>query len=72
MYKVISASAIAAALLFAVPHAASALPGPGSEVKTTSDITQAHYKKRGYHKHRHWKQRHHYRKHRRGIHVHVN
>jgi hypothetical protein len=69
MYKVLSAGAIAAALLFAVPQAASAFPGPGSAVKAQSDVTQAHYKRGWHKKHRHWKHRHHYRKHRRG-HVH--
>jgi hypothetical protein len=72
MYKTLSATAIAAALLFAVPHAASALPGQGTSVKTENLVNEAGYKhRRGYHKHRHWKHRHHYRK-RRGIHLHVH
>ena len=81
MYKTLAAAGIAAALLFAVPQGASALPGQGTGVKTSSDVVQAGYKhrhyKHRYYKHRHWKRgRHHhhnryYRK-RKGIHIHVH
>ena len=44
MYKTLAAAGIAAALLFAVPQGASALPGQGTGVKTSSDVVQAGYK----------------------------
>ena len=71
MYKTLAAAGVAAALLFAVPQAASALPGQGTAVKASSDVVQAGYK------HRHWKRGHHhhnrryYRK-RKGLHIHVH
>jgi hypothetical protein len=77
MYKTLAAAGIAAALLFAVPQGASALPGQGTDVKASSDVVQAGYKHRHY-KHRHWKRGHHhhnrnryYRK-RKGLHIHVH
>ncbi len=78
MYKTISAAALTAALLFAVPHAATALPGQGTAIKSGSSVTDVGYKKHSrYYKHRQWRsgKGHHnnryYRK-RKGIHIHVN
>ena len=76
MIKSLSAVGLAAALLFAVPQAANALPGQGAKVQATSDIVTVGHKR--YYKGRDWKRRghhhhnrHHYRK-RKGIHIHVN
>ena len=76
MMKLLSAAGLAAALMFAVPQAASALPGQGTGIKAQSDVTTVGHKR--YYKHRHWKRGHHhhnrhryYRK-RKGIHIHVH
>jgi hypothetical protein len=78
MYKTLAAVGIAAALLFSVPHGASALPGQTTGIKASGDAIQVGYKHRHrYYKHRHWRRGHghhhnrYYRK-RRGIHIHVN
>jgi hypothetical protein len=76
MYKTLAAAGIAAALLFAVPQGASALPGQGTGVKASSDVVQVGHKHRHYKK-RHWKRGHHHHRHRyyrkrKGIHIHVN
>lgn len=78
MKKSLSAIAVAAALFLAAPHSVSALPGPGTAVKTTSDVTEAGYKHhRRWYKHRHWKRGHHHHRHRyyrkrKGIYIHVH
>ncbi len=57
MYKTLAALGVAAALLFAVPQGASALPGQASGLKNTetSNIVKVH--RRGW-RHRHWRHRH--------------
>ncbi|MEI9901078.1 MAG: hypothetical protein WDN31_14110 [Hyphomicrobium sp.] len=78
MYKAISAAAIAAAVLFAVPHAASALPGQGTAIKSDSNVTDIGYRKHNrYYKNRNWRSGkanhgHRYYRKRKGIHIHVN
>ena len=52
MYKTLAAAGIAAALLFAVPQGASALPGQGTAVKASSDVVQAGYQHRYYNRER--------------------
>ena len=78
MYKILAAVGVAAALLFAAPQGASALPGQGTDMKTSAGIEKVGYRNRHRHyKHRHWRRGHghnhhrYYRK-RRGIHIHVN
>ena len=78
MYKILAAVGVAAALLFAAPQGASALPGQGTDMKNSAGIEKVGYRSRHRHyKHRHWRRGHghnhhrYYRK-RRGIHIHVN
>jgi hypothetical protein len=55
MYKTLAALGVAAAVLFAAPQGASALPGQGTGVNSaTSDIVQVGHKHRHY-KHRKWR-----------------
>jgi hypothetical protein len=66
MYKILSASAIAAALLFSVPQTAAALPGQGTTVKTSKAVTAAHYE----HHRRYYRDRRHH--HRSGIRIDIH
>ena len=55
MYKTLAAVGVAAALLFAAPQGASALPGQGTDTKN--------------YKHRHWRRGHGHNHHRFAIHL---
>ena len=57
MYKTLAALGVAAALLFAVPHGASALPGEAAGIKNSEATNIVKVHRRGW-RHRHWRHRH--------------
>ena len=73
MYKTLAGIGVAAALLFATPQGASALPGQGTTVNGSEATNIVKVHRRGW-RHRHWRRHHHH--HRRfyrkpGIYIHV-
>ena len=73
MYKTLAASSLAAALLFAVPQGASALPGQGARINDSKATNLVKVHRRGW-RHRHWRRHnHHHRRFYRkpGLHIHV-
>ena len=65
MYKTLAAVGVAAALLFAAPQGASALPGQGTDTKNSAGIEKVGYRSRHRHyKHRHWRRGHGHNHHR--------
>jgi hypothetical protein len=73
MYKTLAGIGIAAALLFAAPQGASALPGQGTAVNGSEATNIIKVHRRGW-RHRHWRRHHHH--HRRfyrkpGIYIHI-
>jgi hypothetical protein len=57
MYKSLAALGVAAALMFAVPQSASALPGQTSGIKNSEATNVVKVHRRGW-RHRHWRHRH--------------
>lgn len=73
MYKTLAAVGVAAALFFAVPQGANALPGQGIAVKDSGATNLFKVHRRGW-RHRHYRRHHHH--HRRyyrrpGLYIHV-
>ena len=57
MYKTLAALGVAAAVLFAAPQSASALPGQAEGVKNSEATNIVKVHRRGW-RHRHWRHRH--------------
>ena len=57
MYKTLAALGVAAAVLFAAPQSASALPGQVGGIKNSEATNIVKVHRRGW-RHRHWRHRH--------------